>query len=283
MKNMCEISVVMSVYNQSKYVGKAIESVLAQSFEDFEFIIVDGGSTDDTCAVVESFTDSRIKFIQNQSDMLGSLNFGLENAKGKYIAYMDGDSIMHIDRLKIQYAIMQEYENAAVCGTWADVSEKNGLQFGKRSTSIAGFVEKPLLKFIQNNFLALPTTMLRADFLKKNALKYENYPWAEDHKLWVEIAKSGGGFYVESQTLLYRQLSGKNIDTEQGKESENSTEKIADEILEYIIKQNKEEHPELSTIYKSLHKLQKKKLFSKNEISAFYQNLFAKNDEKLKL
>lgn len=280
---MCEISVVMSVYNQSKYVGKAIESVLAQSFEDFEFIIVDGGSTDDTCAVVESFTDSRIKFIQNQSDMLGSLNFGLENAKGKYIAYMDGDSIMHIDRLKIQYAIMQEYENVAVCGTWTDASEKNGLQFGKRSTSIAGFVEKPLLKFIQNNFLTFPTTMLRTDFLKKNSLKYENYPYAEDYKLWVEIAKSGGGFYVESQTLLYRQLSGKNIDTEQGKEHEKSIEIITDEILEYIIKQNKEEHPELSTIYKSLHKLQKKKLFSKNEISAFYQNLFAKNDEKLKL
>lgn len=280
---MCEISVVMSVYNQSKYVGKAIESVLAQSFEDFEFIIVDGGSTDDTCAVVESFTDSRIKFIQNQSDMLGSLNFGLEKAKGKYIAYMDGDRIMHIDRLKIQHTIMQEYENAAVCGTWTDVSEKNGLKFGKPSTSIAGFVEKPLLKFIQNNFLAFPTTMLRVDFLKKNALKYENYPHAEDYKLWVEIAKSGGGFYVESQTLLYRQLSGENIDAEQGKESEKSTEKITDEILKYIIKQNKEEHPELSTIYKSLHKLQKKKLFSKSEISVFYHNLFAKNDEKLKL
>lgn len=280
---MCEISVVMSVYNQSKYVGKAIESVLAQSFEDFEFIIVDGGSTDDTCAVVESFTDSRIKFIQNKYDMLASLNFGLENAKGKYIAYMDGDYIMHIDRLKIQYAIMQEYENVAVCGTWTDASEKNGLQFGKRSTSIAGFVEKPLLKFIQNNFLTFPTTMLRTDFLKKNSLKYENYPYAEDYKLWVEIAKSGGGFYVESQTLLNRQLSSEDIDTEQGKEHEKSIEIITDEILKYIIKQNKEEHPELSTIYNGFCKLQKKKLFSKNEISVFYHNLFAKNDEKLKL
>lgn len=280
---MSEISVVMSVYNQSKYVGKAIESVLAQSFEDFEFIIVDGGSTDDICAVVASFTDSRIKFIQNKYDMLASLNFGLENAKGKYIAYMDGDYIMHIDRLKIQYAIMQEYENVAVCGTWTDASEKNGLQFGKRSTSIAGFVEKPLLKFIQNNFLALPTTMLRADFLKKNALKYENYPWAEDHKLWVEIAKSGGGFYVESQTLLYRQLSSEDIDTEQGKEREKSTEKITDEVLEYMIKQNKEEHPELSTIYNGFCKLQKKGLFTQNEISVFYHNLFSKNEEKLKL
>lgn len=268
---MCEISVVMSVYNQSKYVGKAIESVLAQSFEDFEFIIVDGGSTDDTCAIVESFTDSRIKFIQSQSDMLGSLNLGLENAKGKYIAYMDGDSIMHIDRLKIQHTMMQEYTNVAVCATSSDSSGFNG------------FIEKPLLKFLHGNFLNFPSTMLRMEFLRNNALKYEHYPYAEAYKFWVEIAKLGGGFYIETQPLLESRTSDEKSRNENKKEQEKSIEKITKEILAHIIKLNKNEYPELATIYNGFCKLQKKKLFSKNEISVFYHNLFAKNEGKLKL
>ena len=114
---MCEISVVMPVYNSGKYVNEAIRSVLAQSFDDFEFIIVDDGSTDNTQSIIHSFVDTRIKFIQNKHDFIGSLNRGMSSATGKYVARMDADDIMHIDRLKIQHAVMQRHSEITICGT----------------------------------------------------------------------------------------------------------------------------------------------------------------------
>ena len=85
-------------------------------------------------------------------------------------------------------------------------SQTNGLL-----STLSGLVEQPLLKFTKGNFLFHPTTMIRMDFLKKNALKYENCPYAEDFKFWVEIAKSGGRFYIDSQPLLYYRISDSQV------------------------------------------------------------------------
>ena len=172
---MCEISVVMPVYNAEMHIKDAIESVLEQSFVDFEFILIDDGSIDRTSSIIQSYNDKRVRLIQNSHNFIESLNLGIENSLGKYMARMDGDDIMHIDRLKIQYAIMQEYPDVTVCGTWMNsigtYSQTNGLL-----STLSGLVEQPLLKFTKGNFLFHPTTMIRMDFLKKNALKYENCP-----------------------------------------------------------------------------------------------------------
>ena len=210
---MCEISVVMPVYNAEMHIKDAIESVLEQSFVDFEFILIDDGSTDHTSSIIQSYNDKRVRLIQNSHNFIESLNLGIENSLGKYMARMDGDDIMHIDRLKIQYAIMQEYPDVTVCGTWMNsigtYSQTNGLL-----STLSGWVGQPLLKFTKGNFLFHPTTMIRMDFLKKNALKYENYPYAEDFKFWVEIAKSGGRFYIDSQPLLYYRISDSQVSSQ---------------------------------------------------------------------
>lgn len=279
---MCEISVVMPVYNSEKYVKQSVESVLAQSFDDFEFIIVDDGSTDNTRSIILSFADERIKLIQNKHDFIKSLNIGMNNACGKYIARMDADDIMHIDRLKIQYAIMQEYIDITVCGTWMNTFDTN-LQNINLSGNVSGLVEGPILKLIQGNFLFHPTTMLRMDFLRKNSLKYESYSYAEDYKLWSEIAKLGGQFYIENQPLLYYRTSDSQVSTKYRDEQKKSTGIIIIENIEYLMGQNKQEYPELSDLYDNFCKLQKKQLITKNEIAAYFQNLFSKNEKKLKL
>lgn len=79
------ISVVMPTYNAEKYVTEAIESVLNQTFNNFEFIIVDDGSTDSTKSIIQSFKDNRIKLIENEHNFIASLNIGINNASGKYI------------------------------------------------------------------------------------------------------------------------------------------------------------------------------------------------------
>lgn len=274
---MCKISIVMPVYNTEMYVKEAIESVLNQSFEDFEFIIIDDGSTDNTCSIIQSFDDKRIKLIQNKHDFMDSLNLGMSSATGKYIARMDADDIMHVDRLKVQYSIMECETSVTVCGTEI-------ICFGAQSRSenipiLSGLVEYPLLKLIQRCFLFHPTTMIRADFLRKHKLKYE-YLYAEDFKLWVEIAKLGGQFYIDNQPLLYYRISDNQVSNQKKEDQNIATEMIINEIIEYLIYQNKSKHSELPVMYNSLCRLQEKGLITKHEISVFFQNLFSNNKEK---
>lgn len=182
----------------------------------------------------------------------------MDTANGKYIARMDADDIMHIDRLKVQYAVMQEYPNVTVCGTWANTFGSYPQSYNlSGAASVGGLVEKPILKLIQGNFLFHPTTMLRANFLRKKSLKYKNYSYAEDYKLWSEIAKSGGQFYVENQPLLYYRISDNQVSSKYRDEQKKTTELIITEIIEYLIEQNVQEYPELSVIYNNLCTLQR--------------------------
>src|SRR5215212_8979259 len=99
-----EISVILPVYNGEKFLGQAIESILGQSFPDFELIIVNDGSGDNSENIILSYTDKRVVYLKNQenSGLVSSLNRGVSVAKGKYIARMDADDISLPDRFKLQ-------------------------------------------------------------------------------------------------------------------------------------------------------------------------------------
>ena len=279
---MCEISVVMPVYNSAAYVSHAIESVLIQSFGDFELIIVDDGSTDNTSALIGACSDKRIKLLHNKHDFISSLNRGMNAARGKYIARMDADDLMHVDRLKIQHSIMNEHPEITVCGTWATIfgdasQEKNLMGTAK------GMIDLPLLNLLPGNFIFHPTAMLRADFYKQQGLQYEHYPYAEDYKLWVEIAKLGGKFYVERQPLLYYRVSDSQVSTVHKTEQGKTTERIKAEIMTYLIEKNAVGYPELTDIHAAFCKLKDKGLITENEASTFLQLIFLKNREKLSI
>ncbi|MDD4761099.1 MAG: glycosyltransferase family 2 protein, partial [Bacteroidaceae bacterium] len=117
-KSIPAISIVMSAYNVEKYIKEAIDSIIGQSFSNFECIIVDDGSTDSTRDIIRSCQDERIVLLENKHDFIASLNLGMDAARGKYIARMDADDIMHPDRLKIQYSVMESEPSITVCGTW---------------------------------------------------------------------------------------------------------------------------------------------------------------------
>lgn len=279
---MCEISIVMPAYNAEQYICKAIDSILCQSFTDFECLIIDDGSTDSTRDIIRSYDDERIVLIENKHDFIGSLNLGLETARGKYIARMDADDMMHVDRMKIQYTIMEEYPDIVICGTWMNNFGLN-LQANNIVGTVSGLIENPILKFMKGNFLYHPTAMIRTAFLREHALKYEKYLYAEDFKLWTEVAKLSGQFYIENQPLLYYRISDNQVSNKNSKEQKTTTEIIITEITEYLIEQNKQEYPELFEVYNSFCELKEKQLFTKYEISAFFQNLFSKNEKMLNL
>ena len=278
---MSKISVVMPVFNAEKTVAEAIESVLKQTHEDFELIIIDDGSEDDTVSKIRSYTDSRIVLLQNSHDFIGTLNKGLEYATGKYIARMDADDIMHIDRLRIQHAIMEEEPEITICGTWivffGENVPKDRIYGGGN-----GLIEHPVLQFLNKNFLTHPSTMIRRDFLVNHGLRYEHYAYAEDYKLWFEIAKQKGVFYIESQPLVYYRVSETQVSHSKQKEQAETAQRIKQEITEYLIIQNKDNYPELVDLYTHLCSLKTKKLLSQDDVFSFLYTFFTRNKITLK-
>lgn len=136
--NAPRISVLTTVFNEEGYIGETIKSVLNQSFKDFEYIIVDDGSTDGTREVVKKFEkkDSRIKYYyygENRGyENLGKVvNFGLKKCRGKYIARLDADDLSYKDRLKIQYTYLEKHPDIFIIGSSADVIDKDGKMIGK--------------------------------------------------------------------------------------------------------------------------------------------------------
>lgn len=123
------ISVIMLTYNREQLVGRAIESILAQTFRDFEFIIVDNGSTDCSGKIADGYAarDNRLRVIHRERGSIGAgRNTGLDAARGEYVAFLDDDDVADPDFLEFLYTLAEENgADIAICGaTWADIDEK---------------------------------------------------------------------------------------------------------------------------------------------------------------
>jgi glycosyltransferase involved in cell wall biosynthesis len=278
---MSKVSVVMPAYNAGKHLAEAIESVLAQSFTDFELIVVDDGSTDNTCSIVKSYADKRIVLQQNEHDFVGSLNLGVSMATSKYVARMDADDVMHVERLKIQHAIMEDEPEVTVCASEMMFFGENKKAPFYKPTGAAGLVEQPLLQLLRGNVIAHPTVMMRKDFLLKMDLQYERYAYAEDYKLWTEIAKRGGVFYVESQPLLYYRVSEGQVSSTKREEQRKTAAAIKLEVAEHLIAKNAAQYPELQNMLEALKVLGNQGLMQGNDIAAFVYSLFTRNKNTL--
>ena len=197
---MIPISVMIPIYNGESFLKEAIDSVLNQTFSDFEVLALDDGSTDSSAAIVQSYTDPRMKYIQCTHDFIDTLNKGLELADGKYIALIDHDDIMLRDRLEIQYNFMESNPDIAACGGYMK-------SFGLRNGEIKAPLTHPdiiqamlLYSPIQN-----PTGFIRRQFLSDHNIQYEHgYFWSADYKLWSEIAKAGQLATIPQVLTLYR-------------------------------------------------------------------------------
>ena len=132
--NNPKITVVMAVYNGDKYIKESIECVLNQTFQDFELLVINDGSTDESVSIVESFHDNRIRLIHNEknSGILFTRNRGLQEALGEYVAVLDCDDLCTSNRLETQYSFLEANPDIAVCGTWGIMIDENGTVFGHK-------------------------------------------------------------------------------------------------------------------------------------------------------
>jgi glycosyltransferase involved in cell wall biosynthesis len=177
------VSVVMSVYNGGMFLKPAIESILSQTYIDFEFIVIDDGSTDDGFEIITSYRDRRLRAVRHPENagLAARLNAGFALASGRYIARMDADDVSLPERLARQVAFMQAHPHIGACGAWVEVSGEGVSQRWEYPTSHRTIHARLLFDCA----MAHPTVMFDHIRLHKARLSYDSaYPCAQDYDLW---------------------------------------------------------------------------------------------------
>ena len=195
------LSVIMPVFNEAKYIREAIESVLNQSMQAFDFYIIDDLSTDDTLKIIESYDDYRIRLIKKEKNTgyTQSLNQALDLIDTKYIARMDGDDICDLDRFKFQIQFLEANQDYILCGTqFHRVDRKPAHVLPEDDKKIKSML-------LRGNQFIHPSVMMRNSILKKNRLKYDvSKEPAEDYDLWVRLMPFGKFKNLDLKLLQYR-------------------------------------------------------------------------------
>ncbi|MCC7288973.1 glycosyltransferase family 2 protein [bacterium] len=180
------VSVVMSVYNGEKYLREAIDSILNQTFMDFEFVIIDDGSTDNTLEILKSYSDPRILLISRENKgLVASLNEGIEMARGKYIARMDADDISHKKRLEYQLQMIESSFVPTVVATLGLLIDDQGT---KRGTYLVPYLQPDLARrFYIGNSILHGSAMYPRDAVLQNGLYSDSVGPVEDYDLWTRL------------------------------------------------------------------------------------------------
>lgn len=211
-KKAPKISVVMSAYNRAGYVKEAIESILKQTYRDFEFIIIDDCSTDNTPEVIQSYADKddRIVFIRNEKNMDYNYNLrrGFDLAKGEYIARMDDDDISLPTRFEKQVKFLDQHPDISVLGTFIEPFGESILETWVKDS------DPDILAILMNFFnpMCHPSVMIRKSFLREHNLNYSPKElYAEEYHLWKEIILHGGKLANLEEVLVRYRCHKKSV------------------------------------------------------------------------
>lgn len=198
----------------------------------------------------------------------------MQLAKGRYIARMDADDQMHPDRLRIQHAILEEDPEIDICGTWATPFGTKVVR-GEWNRYFSEYMTHPLVALSHENFLCHPTVMLRTAFWRQKKLSYKRgYPYAEDYKLWLDIALEGGRFYIETQSLLLYRVTDKQQTNKHQKEQMDTKERIRREAITALIANSGQQSETLDKLYKNILVLEKEWHLPQQILSDFFHRIF---------
>ncbi len=217
------VSVVMPVFNGEKFLKMAIESILNQTYTDFEFVIINDGSTDTSAEIVKSYSDNRIRFLENEGNkgIFYTRNRLFEEAKGKYIAILDCDDYAEPTRLEKQVNFLDKNNEFGLVGSWITlIDEENTV---KGAWNLEYRPERIPAKLLFFNQFAQSSIMMRKQFAD---LKYrEEYPPVEDYDLWVRISYKTRVTNLAESLVKYR-IHDQNISHTQAEKAEKNVLKI---------------------------------------------------------
>ncbi|KRD61881.1 hypothetical protein ASE40_10200 [Flavobacterium sp. Root935] len=228
------ITVLMPVYNGEKYIKEAIISILNQSFRNFEFIIINDGSTDETENIISSFKDNRIRYVKNQKNLqlIKTLNYGIELAKGKYIARMDADDIAMQDRLEKQLDQFLLEDKIDMVNSQCLLLNEDGNKSRKNRTNISLNYEALKYVSIFQTMIVHPAVMIKTSVIKR--FKYSDQPNAvhiEDFELWNRLFENNIVCYTIPEPLLYYRLNSESITNTNSKQQQERIRKMTISIL----------------------------------------------------
>ncbi|MCL1464459.1 glycosyltransferase [Argonema galeatum] len=198
------ISVIIPVYNGENTIRETIESVLNQTFKDFELIVINDGSTDSTLDVVSNIQDSRLKvFSYPNAKQAASRNRGLSQATGEYVSFIDADDLWKPDKLEAQLKALQENPEAGVAYSWTDLIDESG-NFIRGGANIYWQGES-YARMLLNDFVESGSNpLIRAQAIKEVGNFDESLPPAEDWDMWIRLASRYPFVVVPSAQVLYR-------------------------------------------------------------------------------
>ncbi|MBN2663605.1 MAG: glycosyltransferase family 2 protein [Bacteroidales bacterium] len=208
MSNKPEISIVMPVYNRQQYVKGAIESILNQTFTNFEFIIVNDGSTDSTLEILQSYKDDRIVILDNDKNrgIVYSRNRGLKAARGNFVGMFDSDDIALPNKFEIQHKFLIENPEFGMVGAWVKWIDQNGKLLKNKWKLPKSSKYISAIMLFRNYFVQ--STIL----IKKEAIPEEGYSTGfdivEDSKMWFDVSQKYKVANIQQYLVNYRVHSG---------------------------------------------------------------------------
>jgi glycosyltransferase involved in cell wall biosynthesis len=218
-----KVSVLVPTYNRSKYLKDAVDSILNQSFVDFEIIIVDNCSNDDTANVVLTYQDSRIQYIFNELNIgaVGNYNKALRLARGEYVYLFSDDDVMSDeDNLKLKVAVLDEYCNVGIVHSSIETIDSNGNVIGgnwaeknknwSRVSATSMLLGTNAYNELYNewNFITMSSVMVRRNILVQYKLEFNNQlVYLIDWNLWLQLSLLADFFYIDRPLIQYRRHS----------------------------------------------------------------------------
>jgi len=237
MDNKCKISelvtVIIPTYNSAKYITEAVDSVLAQTYKNFEIIVVDDGSTDDTDEVLKPYMDKIIYIKKKNGGPASARNRGIESSSGEFIAFLDADDVWLPEKLERQVEFMKNNPEVEIIFTKVANYEDPENQTLGRINIKDGYIFDQLLK--RGNFINASTVLLKAECIKNKELFDEDKRLisVEDYNLWLRLARKCKFAYLGEATTRYRYGGGL---------TENFEKMFQADI--YILRKLKEEFPQ---------------------------------------
>jgi len=233
------VSVVMSVYNAEDYLRPAIDSILNQTFKDFEFIIIDDGSTDKSLSIIKTYTDPRIILISRRNKGLtASLNEGIKKSKGRYIARQDADDVSIKDRLYKEVEYLDSHTDVGLVGSnYIHIDEK-GEKTGARTNIFTHPSDLKACLVLCNQY-GHGSIMMRRNVLDKTGLYDSKVGHAEDYDLWIRISRVSKVANIEEPLFYYRNLSS-SVSHSRLEEQIALTFKIRDRAFDHFLTHRKE-------------------------------------------